>query len=211
MKVSLNFSNVKDMDLALRFKGAGVKMKNNIRLFPKPAVDLDKFLAIVDEYSNAITLATDGGKRAISQRNKLRKQAIKLATLLGHYVGYVADNDLETVYAAGFEPADKYRLLPKPLPKTGIGKVVRGPNSGTARVYIVPIPRSNGKVSYYELGYAPKTADGIGEFTVIPTTVARFPIAIKNLIPGTNYLFKVRASNKLGFNDWSDPVIFMAT
>jgi hypothetical protein len=211
MKVALNFSNIKDAALTVKFRGIGSKMKTNIKLFPQTPVDLDDFLALNDEYNQAIIVAADGSKKAISQRNKLREQATKKATLLGHYVGYVAGNDLEKVYAAGFEPASKYRLLPKPLPKTVIGKVVRGPNSGTAFVYITPIPRSNGKVIYYEMGYTARNGAEIGELTVIPTTIARFPILVKNLTPGTTYIFQVRAANKVGFNDWSDPLDFMAT
>jgi hypothetical protein len=210
MKVSLNFSNVKDVDLSLKFQGIGRKMKTNIQLFPRPPVDLDEFLALVKEYDHAITVAVDGSKKAISQRNKLRAQSIKMATQLGHYVEFVGE-DLETVYAAGFEPAYKYRLLPKPLPKTGVDKVVRGPNMGTALAYIIPISRSIGKVVYYELRYAAKNGADIGEFTVIPAHVARFPISIKNLTPGTTYIFQARATNKVGFNDWSDPVNFIAT
>ena len=212
MKVSLNFSNVKDTNLSLKFKGIGKKMKVNIRLFPKTPVDLDDFLALVDNYDHAIIVAADGSRRAISQRNKLRAQAVKMATQLGHYVDHVSEDDLETVYASGFEPANKYRLLPKALPKTGVDKVVRGPNSGTALAYITPISRSNGKVLYYELRYAVKNGADIGEFTVIPSTVARFPISIKNLTPGTIYIFQARATKKgVGANDWSDPLSFMAT
>ena len=210
MKVSLNFSNVKDADLSIKFKGIGGKMKINVQLFPKPPVDLDEFLALAGKYDHAIIVGADGSKRAISQRNKLRQQAIKMATQLGHYVESVAE-DLETVYAAGYEPAYKYRLLPQLLPKTAVAKVVRGPNRGTALAYIVPISRSIGKVVYYELRYAEKNGAEIGEFTVIPTHVARFPISIKNLAPGTTYIFQARAANKAGFNDWSDPVDFMAT
>ena len=211
MKVSLNFSNVKDTDLSSKFKAIGRKMKANIKLFPNTPVDPDDLLALVDEYQHAITAAVDGSKKAISQRNKLREQAIKMATQLGHYVEYVADGDLDTVYSAGFDPAYKYRLLPKPLPRTGINKVVHGPNTGTALAYIIPIPRSKGKVVYYELRYAENNGNGIGEFTIIPTTVARFPIPIKNLTPGSIYIFQARATNKIGFNDWSDPLSFMAT
>jgi len=210
MKVSLNFSNVKDADLSIKFKSIGRKMKINIQIFAKPPVDLDKFLVFAGKYDHAITIAADGSKKAISQRNKLRQQGIKMATLLGHYVESVAE-DLETVYAAGFEPAYKYRLLAKPLPKTAVAKIVRGPNTGTALAYIVPISRSIGKVVYYELRYAAKNGADIGDFTVIPTHVARFPIPIKNLSPGTTYIFQARATNKVGFNDWSDPLNFMAT
>jgi hypothetical protein len=210
MKVSLNFSNVNDAALSMKFKSIGRKMKDNIRLFPKSPVNLDKFLALVDEYGQAITAAMDGSKKAILQRNALRAQATKMATQLGHYVQGVAE-DLETVYAAGFEPAYKYRLLPRPLPKTRLNKVVRGPNKGTALAYIAPISRSNGKVVFYQLGYAAKKGDDIGEYTVIPSIAARFPILVKDLTPGTIYFFKVRATNKVAFNDWSDPVTFMAT
>jgi hypothetical protein len=80
MQVSLNFSNVKDADLSLQFKGIGRKMKDNIQLFPKTPVDLDEFLALVDEYDHAIIVAMDGSKKAISQRNKLREQAPEFQT-----------------------------------------------------------------------------------------------------------------------------------
>ena len=211
MRVALNFNNIKDAALSVKFKSIGRKMKMNGKLFPKTPVDLDEFLALTDEYDHAITVASDGSRKAISQRKKLRAQAEKMATQLGHYVESVADNDVEIVYAAGFEPAYKYRLLPKALPKTTVRKVLRGPNSRTAHAYIDPISRSVGKVKHYELAYAAKNGEQVGEFTVIPTHVARFPILIKNLTPGTVYIFQVRALSGVGFNDWSDPVSYMAT
>jgi len=147
-------------------------------------------------------------------KNDIARSNMKDADLVMKFRGIgtkMSEDNLEIVYAANFEPANKYRLLPKPLPKTNVAKVVRGPNSGTALAYITPISRSNGKVVYYQLGYAETKGDDVGEFTIIPTTVARFPITIKNLTPGTVYIFKVRATNSIGFNDWSDPFKFMAT
>jgi hypothetical protein len=211
MKVSLNFSNVKDTDLSVKLRTIGVKMKENIQFFPKTPVDLDDFLGVVGDYDHKIVVASDGSKKEISQRNKLRQQAIKMATQLGYYVEYVSGDDLEIVYASGFEPANKYRLLPTHLPKTGVNKVVRGPNSGTALAYMNPISRSYGKVAYYELGYAVKKGNDIGELTVIPKHVARFPISITKLTPGTIYIFQARARNDVGVTDWSDPIEYMAT
>ena len=75
-------------------------MKKNIKLFPKTPVDLDEFLALVDQYDKAIIVAADGSRTAISQRNKLRQQAGKMATQLGHYAGDVAENDLECIFRA---------------------------------------------------------------------------------------------------------------
>jgi hypothetical protein len=215
MRVSVDFNNVKDADLVMKFKAMGRGVKKNVKVFQKPPFDLDQFLSLVDDYNQAVVAAKDRSRAAIAQRNKLRKEATKQATLLGHYVGHIAGNDLKIVYAGGCEPAQKYRLLPQPIPKPRMGKVVRGPNSGTALAYIIPISRAKyGKVANYELGYAILNGNDIGDLTLVPTTVARFPIAIKNLTPGTTYIFKARAlskDNKQGFTDWSDPYPYMAT
>jgi hypothetical protein len=214
MRVSLDFNNVKDTDLVMKFRAMGRGVKKNVKLFPKPPFDLDQFLSLLDNYNQAIVAATDRSRMAIAQRNKLRTEATKQATLLGTYVGNVADNDLEIVYAAGCEPAEKYRLLPQPIPKPRMSKVVRGPNSGTALAYIAPISRAKyGKVAHYQLGYAAKNGNDIGDLTIVSTTVARFPVTIKNLIPGATYIFQVRAlsNNKQGYTDWSDPYLYIAT
>lgn len=212
MKVSLNFANVKDTDLSKKFRTIGVKVKENIHLFPKTPTDPDELLGVVDHFDHWIIVASDGSRTAISQRNKVRRQATKIVKHIGYYVESVSGDDLEIVYAAGFDPANKYRLLPAALPKTGISKIIRGPNSGTAFAYVVPISRSKyGKVAYYELGYAAKNGNAIGEFTVIPSSVARFPIPIKGLTPGTMYIFQARARNRKGVNDWSDPFPYIAT
>src|SRR5689334_10754108 len=87
MKVSLNFANFKDSDLSIKFRTIGVNIKKNIqRWFPKTPLDLDEFLGILDQYDHLIVVAADGSKTAISQRNKLRQQATKMATQLGYYV-----------------------------------------------------------------------------------------------------------------------------
>ena len=212
MQVALDFNNIKDVELVKKFKYIGTQLKANVETFRKPWVDPDEFLDLVDRWDQMSTVALDGGKKAISQRNRLRKQAIDKATFLGRYVESVTE-DAATVYLSGYEPKFKYRRLPQGLPKTRMSKVVRGPNSGTAAAYIVPFSRSkHGKVIYYELRYAPKVGSSIGEFTVMPpSAAARFGIPVKNLTPGTLYIFQGRAYNKKGANDWSDPVSYIAT
>jgi hypothetical protein len=210
MKVSLDFNNVKDADLVLFCRGVYKGMKGN-RKFPKSPVDLEVFKGVVDRYDAAITKAMDGGKKAISERNKLREEVIKLLPQLGHYVAAIAE-DSETVYSAGFEPAYKLRRLPQSLPTTSIRKIDHGPISGTLDVWITPISRSFGKVSYYELRRT-ETNDGalIGEWTLQQSMTARFPIRIKNLKPGTVYAFQARAVGKSGLTDWSDSATFMCS
>ena len=65
MKVSLNFSNVKDTDLSVKFRTIGVSMKKKPQFFPKTPVDLDDFLGVVDDFDQAIVVAADGSKKAI--------------------------------------------------------------------------------------------------------------------------------------------------
>jgi Fibronectin type III domain len=209
MRVAIDFNNDKDTELVIFFRNVYRHMKNNPRV-PKPPVDLEVFIAKVNEYDAAITAAVDGGKRAISRRNKLRQEAIFLATQLGHYVSAVCD-DSEAVYSTGWEPAFQYRLLAKALPTPRLDHAERGPNTGTAAVQIEPISRKHGRTAYYEIRYAPTDGNGqlTGEYLTHPSAVARFPIIIKNLKPGTYYVFQVRAFNKLGPTDWSSPVTFL--
>src|SRR5262245_1601696 len=110
LKVSLDFSNIKDADFVVFCRGVYTHMKGNGK-FPKPPIDLDVFNQKVGLYGAAITRALDGGKKAISERNRLRAEVIHMVTQLGHYVSYMSA-DLATLYTSGFEPAYKLRRLP---------------------------------------------------------------------------------------------------
>jgi hypothetical protein len=185
-------------------------MKGNPK-FPKSPVDLDVFNATVGLYDAGITRALDGSKKAISERNRLREEVIKMVTQLGHYVSHMSE-DLATLYTSGFQPAYKSRRLPQALPKPAIRKVDHGPNSGTLLVWITPISRDSGRVNCYELRRAEMAGDAIaGDWIVQPSTTARFPISIQNLKPGAIYAFQVRALNQCGYTDWSDSATFMCT
>ncbi len=191
-------------------RGVYTRMKGN-REFPKPPIDLNVFKATVDLYDAAITHAFDGSKKAISARNRLRAEVIKLLRQLGHYVGDSTE-DVATVYSSGFEPAYKLRRLPQPLPKPGIAKIDHGPNSGALRVWITPISRQFGRVSFYELRRAEMDGDAIiSDWIVQPSMTARFPISIPNLKPGTVYAFQAPAITPDCFTDWSDSGTFMCT
>jgi hypothetical protein len=185
-------------------------MKGNGK-FPKPPVDLDVFNTQVELYRAAITRALDGSKKAIAERNRLRAEVIHMVTQLGHYVSYMSE-DLATLYTSGFQPAYKLRRLPQPLPKPTIRKIDHGPNSGTLLVWITPISRDLGKVSYYELRRAEMAGGAAaGDWIVQLSTTARAPISIPNLKPGAIYAFQARALNRFGFTDWSDAATFMCT
>jgi hypothetical protein len=210
MRVSLNFSNMNDGNFVVFCRLVYERMKGN-PAFPKLPVDLEIFLATIVQFEAAMIDALDS-KKAIAVRNKIREKLVKMVRQLGHYVEGVAE-DAAAVYSAGFDLAYKTRQPGRPLPGTTIRKVERGPNSGTLAVSIRPIPRSAGKVKFYELRHAPMGTDGLdGEWTVLqPTVTARWPVPVPNLKPGTLDAFQVRAIGILGFTDWSDSFTFMCT
>ena len=75
------------------------------------------------------------------------------------------------------------------------------------------MPRSLRKIIKYDLRHAPVDAEGVptGEWTETLVTSSQHPVLIKNLKPGTVYVFQVRALGKLGQTDWSDSVTKMCT
>jgi hypothetical protein len=210
MRVSLNFSNMKDGDLVVFCLAIYMAMKGNPR-FPKTPINLEDFKAAIDEYKAAITQAGDGSKKAISLRNKLRERVVNMVHQLGNHVSDVSE-DLDTLFSSSFDLAYKYRRLSGPLPTPRIGKIGHGPNSGTLLVWIKPIPRSSGRVKVYHLRYA-EIVDGVvtEEWIILFSTTARFPISVTNLKPGVVYAFQARAMNITGLTDWSDSATFMCT
>jgi hypothetical protein len=66
---------------------------------------------------------------------------------------------------------------------------------------VKPVRNANG----YDVRVVP-LANGVppGNGTIVTATVAKTPIPINGLTPGTIYALQVRALGKLGYTDWSD-------
>jgi hypothetical protein len=54
--------------------------------YPALPFDLASYKAGIDKFSALVVDAEDGGKKAVSAKNKQREVVIKMYTLLGHYV-----------------------------------------------------------------------------------------------------------------------------
>jgi len=66
-------------------------------------------------------------------------------------------------------------------------------------------PVQNARI--YEVEYAPVSTGGTSPvWTKITAATVRKPVPVKNLMPGTTYMFHVRAFGKPGFTEWSQPV-----
>src|SRR5215470_5193600 len=98
--------------------------------FPAPPIDMTTFKSGIDLFNTLITDAEDGGKRAISAKNKQREVMIKQYALLGHYVALAANDDLATFNTSGYVAAPTSRTPPQPLPPASLEWIDRGPATG---------------------------------------------------------------------------------
>jgi len=200
IKPALGVNQMPDGDLLARLNAVHDGMLNN-PAYPSPPVAMAAFKAAIDAYTAAAAAALDGGKSAITERDKRRADAVILLRLLGHYVEVECKGDPTTFVSSGFVAATRQRTPSQPVSIPSIVKIDQG-TTGQLLVTIQSV-----KARSYELRYAPAPASGATvDWTtiVVPSTKPATPI--NNLIRGTNYTFQVRAFGKLGFSDWSASV-----
>ena len=189
-----------DGDVLARLNAVHDGLLNN-PAYPNPPVDLAAFKAAIDAYTAAAAAALDGGKSAITERDKRRADAVILLRLLGHYVEAACKGDPNTFVSSGFVASARQRTPSQPVSIPSIVKIDQG-STGQLLVTIQSV-----KARSYELRYAAVPASGATvnwTTVVVPSTKPATPI--NNLSPGTTYTFQVRAFGKLGFSGWSGSV-----
>ena len=85
IKAKIGFHGTTDADVLKQLNTVHDGMNGN-PAFPTPTVDMPTFKTGIDLFTVLITDAEDGGKKAISAKNKQREVMIKDVTVLGHYV-----------------------------------------------------------------------------------------------------------------------------
>ena len=205
IKALLGFHGTADTDLLKRLNTAHDGMNGN-PAFPTPPVDMPTFKSGIDSLTVLVSEAEDGGKKAISAKNKQRELMIKQYTLLGHYVEATCNDDPATFNTGGFVAAPIGRVPPQPLPPASIDWIDRGPVAGDVVVKVKSLP----KAISYDLHYGVVTNPGTlpASWTTLNLPGSK-KVTISNLTPGTNYAFQVRALGRLGYTDWSDPMTFI--
>jgi hypothetical protein len=204
IKAKLAFHNVSDADAQQQFLAVLKGMKNN-PAYPNPPVDMATYEKGVDSFGTLLTDAQDGGKKAISAKDKQRVAVIKMYTDLGHYVESACNDDPATFNTSGFSAVVRTKTAPAPLEGSKFQWIDRGPNSGEIAVKIAALI---GAIAY-ELRYT-LVANGVasGSPTTLTLTSPR-KLILTGLTPAGTYQFQVRALGKLGFNDWSAPMTFI--
>ncbi len=204
IKAKLAFHNVSDSDAQQQFLAVLKGLKNNPAL-TNPPVDMATYEKGVDSFGTLLTDAQDGGKKAISAKDKQRVAVIKMYTLLGHYVETACNDDPAIFNTSGFIAVVRTKTAPVPLAGSSFQWIDRGPNSGEIAVKIAVLI---GAIAY-ELRYT-LVANGVasGSPTTLTLTTPR-KLILTGLTPTGTYQFQVRALGKLGFNDWSTPMTFI--
>jgi hypothetical protein len=178
----------------------------NNRKYTNLPVDLAGYKADIDQFSALIIDAEDGGKKAISAKNKKRIEVSRLYTLLGHYVEMACNDDLATFNTSGFtQVAPKVKTAPQPLTEAKFSWIDRGPNSGD----VVVLVQGQTDAVAFDVRYALQGAGGVlGPWTVI-TIVKPRKVTISGLTQAGIYQFQIRALSVFGYTDWMDPKTFV--
>ena len=202
IKPFLAINDLPDGDVLHRLTSVHDGIVNNLA-YPAPPVDMTGFKAVIDAYTTAAAAAQhDGGKNAVTERDKRRAEAIYIYRLLGHYVEVASKNDMNTFVSSGFQAASRSKKTP---PQPVATPIIVSVDQGNTGQFLVTIQRV-AHARHYELRYLAPAAGAGPNWTTILVATTRPPVAVNNLTPGTRYTFQVRAYGKLGYSDWSASV-----
>jgi len=205
IKAKLGMHQVADMDVVKALTAAHDGVLNN-PAYPTPPFDLASYKAEIDKLIAFIIDAEDGGKKAISAKDKQRVAVIKMYTQLGHYVEAACNDDVATFTTSGFTPVRKpVKTPPAPLTEAKFRSIDRGPNSGDV---VVQPGKQTGAIAN-DVRYALVGAGGaLGPWTIVTITKPR-KVTLTGLTMAGIYQFQIRALGILGYTDWMDTKTFV--
>ena len=182
--------------------GAVITGLTNNPSFPAPTVDLKAVQAAADDLNAALAAQPHGGAAATAEKKNKREVLIALLRKLAHYVEDNCGNDFAVLLSSGFQAAATNRDR-SPLANPSILSVDFG-NSTELVLKVTPIARAK----CYELRSAALGAGNVpGSWQSAGLFTNSRSITMAGLIPGTTYLFQVRAvGGSAGYSDWSNPV-----
>ncbi len=188
-------------DQLVTMAGAIVTGLTDNPAFPAPTVDLKAVQAAADELNVALVArAGGGGTTATAEKRNKQKALISLLRKLKHYAEDNCGNDVAVLLSSGFQAASTTRDY-SPLAIPSILSLNLG-NRGELLLKISPIARAKCyEVQMAEMGAVnvPGSWKNAGVYTSSRITIA-------DLVPGTTYVFQVRAIGSSGYTDWSNPV-----
>jgi len=181
--------------------GAVITGLTNNPAFPAPTVDLKAVQAAADDLNAALAAQAHGGSAATAEKNNKQEALIVILRKLKHYVEDNCGNDLAVLLSSGFQAAATTHNRTS-LANPSILSVDLG-HSTELVLKVTPIARAKCyevRMAAVGAGNVPAPWQSAGLFT--PSR-----IKIPDLVPGTTYVFQVRAvGGATGYTDWSNPV-----
>jgi hypothetical protein len=206
LNIQRNFRRAKLDDLRSRALTVFTNMGIHIDVFTMPPIPLPTLKQDSDNLAVSIAAAKEGGPKEIAQREKDRLTLEHDLDLLGSYALKVANGDSAVLTSSGFIPLPpRVRSEPQPLPTPGAPEIEQGV-TGQFNVSVSPIKGAHN----YEVHFAPVINGLPGTWTTETLAIARKPLTVTGLSPGTTYVFQVRAFGKAGWTDWSASATRMA-
>jgi hypothetical protein len=182
-------------------------MTGNVN-FPNLPVDLAVFKTLLDTFSVAIGDANDGSRKAITQRNQIAAEIVQTLRVVAFYVELNSKGNMNIFLSSGLTPRSATRTPSQPLAATAL----TGVTQGISGQLLATIKRVRGAKNY-QLRIGQIGAGGATPTSWTMETVpnAKTAAALNGLTPGTSYAIQVRAYGPLGYTEWSDSVVRMAT
>jgi hypothetical protein len=187
-KLSLNFKETKDSDLAMQVLTVANKMTDNER-FPDPGMLIIELREIGHQFFHAVADAKSRDLVKVAIKNDLRVLAIKKLKQVGEFVlAHARDLDSDSelpLQTTGFTLIRSEDEVILKSPKDF--KIMPGPNPGEM---ILKVRRVPGARSYlYQWTPAPLTKESVWE-SIADTRCKK---VITKLPLGVNYLFRMAA------------------
>ena len=174
--------------------------------FPGPPLDLNVLKAKLDAFAAAIADAKDGGKKAITLRNHIGEEILRMLRVLVFFVELNCKDDMNVFLTSGFTPRSTTRTAPQPLPPTTVLSVDQGV-SGEFKVSMKSVGAKNYQGRFGQVGAGGATP---ATWSIVTVPNARTATVISGLTPGATYAIQVRAYGPLGYTEWSDSAVRMA-
>jgi hypothetical protein len=169
--------------------------------FPSLTFDLKAVQAAADDLNAALIAQAHGGPAARAERKNKQEVLVAVLRKAKHYVEDYCGNDLAVLLSSGFQPAATTRNL-SPLGNPSILSIDLG-KSGELVLKVSPIARAK----CYEMRMAVVGANRVPEPWGATSLYTSSRIRIENLLPGTTYIFQVRAiGGSTRYTDWSNTV-----
>ena len=201
--VSLAFKKDKDPELIPFGQGVHDGITGNATLFATPPVTMPDLQTAVTDFDVKYQASRKGGKDRTEAKDAARAVLIGLLAQLAAYVEGIAQGDIETIRAAGFEPTSHEHHAQGSLTKPEIGAPT---NLESTKVQLHAKSQPNVRAVKAQFRVNGGAWQDGGNFNSTRQMV------VENLTPGQVHDFRLQfLGGSTGASEWSDVVSHLCT